>query len=175
MRELILRGNQVYIRQPEFSEMGYIRRLWADAKTMKEVGGPIHLTDEQAKAWYEKMFGDEGQKTNLFCLIYDLEGDPIGEVSFHRYDEKTKTAGFNIKVEANKRRKGNGREALELLLNYYFNVFGGEVMQDDVRITNIIGQKMLLNSGFAHIGTTPEAFIVQMTKEEFNKRKISSN
>ena len=31
------------------------RRHWGDEKTMEPVGGPVNLTDEQAKRWFEGM------------------------------------------------------------------------------------------------------------------------
>ena len=38
-----LRGTNIYLRQPKYDELEYIKLLWMDEKTMKEVGGFINI------------------------------------------------------------------------------------------------------------------------------------
>ena len=169
MNAITLKGEKVYIKQPEFKHMEYIRKLWSDEETMKDVGGVHIIDDEKAKSWFDRICGEVGEKTNFYCIIYNLNNEPVGEVSFHRYDEVKKRAGLNIKIDARYRQHGYGKEALKLLLVYYFNEFGGEIMQDGVAINNKIGQRALLNFGFEHTETTEEAFVVEMSKEKFSE------
>lgn len=47
--------NLLVLRLPTENDMQVIRWLWSDLETMKPVGGPIHLTDDQARHWFAKM------------------------------------------------------------------------------------------------------------------------
>ncbi|MBU5437145.1 GNAT family N-acetyltransferase [Tissierella sp. MSJ-40] len=106
---------------------------------------------------------------NFYCLVYSLEDEPVGEVSFHRYNEITKTAEFNVKILSKYRGRGYAKEATILLLDYYFNEFFGEVMLDSIAISNNNGQKTLLNIGFEHRSSTDGVSLVSIDKEKYNE------
>jgi RimJ/RimL family protein N-acetyltransferase len=161
------KGKLIDIRQPSFEELKFVAALWADFDTMKEVGGPIVFERERWEAWYERMV-EPGDGRNFYCLIFNKSNKPVGEVSFHRYDRASGTAELNVKVMYKHRGKGYGKEAVMLLLDYYFNEFGGEVITDAIDINNIGGQKVLLNLGFDHVLSDEKAFLVKMTKEKYN-------
>lgn len=163
-----LRGTNIYLRQPKYDELKYIKLLWMDEKTMKEVGGSISLSDEQAEKWYRRMVSP-GSETDYYCLIFDLDDTPVGEVSFHRYNEETKTGALNIKIAGVHRGKGYATEALFLLLGYYFFEFGGQVMEDSININNTAGQQVLLKFGFEHDPLVKDVFLVKITKEKFRE------
>ncbi len=94
-----LKGKNIYLRPPGYDELEYIQWLWMDEETMKEVGGSISLSDEQIEEWYRRMVSP-GSETDYYCLIFDLNDTPIGEISFHRYNAKAKTGQLNIKIAA---------------------------------------------------------------------------
>lgn len=170
----ILKGDKVYIRQPYFSEIRYIQLLWGDKATMEAVGGPIELTDEKAEQWFKRMI-DQRKETDQYFLIFNNTDDFIGEVSFHRFDRVTKIADFNIKILSEFRGNGYSQEAINLILDYYFRVFGGEIMFDDVAKDNIIGQQALLKFGFEHVPDREDVFLVKMTKEKFKSIRFDSH
>jgi RimJ/RimL family protein N-acetyltransferase len=147
--------------------MQFIRWLWSDPETMEPVGGPIHLTDDEARRWFAYMI-DPGSATNSYHLILDGENRPVGEVSFHRLDVDSMTAELNIKVAAPEREKGYARDALLLLLDYFFNRFGGRVLTDDVASGNLAGQQALLRLGFEHDPGSQDCFRLRMTREQYN-------
>ena len=132
------------------------------------------MSDEEAEKWYSGMI-DPGSDSDFYCLIFDNDDEPIGEISFHRYDHKTKTAEFNIKIASKHRSKGYSFEAIWLILGYYFHEFGGEIMNDRVGFDNIIGQQVLEKFGFEHDPDVKdeEAYVLKMTKEKF--RKLRNN
>ena len=162
----ILCGEKVYLRRPTPEEMSIVRRIWADPETMREVGGPVTLTDAQAEDWYRHVVANAG-KRHFYCLIFNNENEPVGEVSYHRYDESMGTAEFNIKVIKQYRGQGYSRESMYLILRHYFLVHGGKVMLDPIARSNIHGQLVLLNFGFEHDPAVEEDFMVQITKERF--------
>ncbi|WP_427339829.1 GNAT family N-acetyltransferase [Caloranaerobacter sp. DY30410] len=157
-------GRLIYIKQPEFDELDYVSELWSDENTMKDVGGVVSFPKERRKDWYKKMVKPTDGK-NFYCLIYNFENQPVGEVSFHRYDDDSKTAEFNIKIQSKFRGRGYAKEAMKLMLEYYFYEFNGQVMLDNV--TSISGQQALNNFGFETVLKTDNSILFKMTKERF--------
>ena len=166
MNTKILKTSGIYIRPPKPEEMDYIIKLWADPLSMAEVGGPVHLTEEQATKWFSRMVSP-GSKTVRYFLIFNQSDQPVGEISFHRYDLSTGTAEFNIKVEHCHRGQGYAGKAVPLLLRYFFFDFGGKVMCDPVALDNQPGQKALIKLGFKKDASRQDVCLLKMTKEDF--------
>ncbi|MGL4730012.1 MAG: GNAT family N-acetyltransferase [Clostridium sp.] len=166
MEKFIKKGNLVYIKKPDYEDIEYIKKLWTDEDTMKDVGGIIICDDKKWDNWYKRMVYP-GNGKNFYCLIYDINNLPVGEVSFHGYDRNTKTADLNVKVEYIHRGNSYGNEAIKLLLNYYFNEFGGEVIFDNVANEN--GVNALKKWGFEVLEEKENEVLFRMTKENFNK------
>lgn len=163
----VLRAGRIYLRPPRWDEMSFVRWLWSDLDTMAVVGGPIQLTDERASHWYARMV-DPGRPTDCYCLIFNEENRPVGEISFHRWKPERLTAGLNLKVASTDRRKGYATAAMLLFLDYYFNQFGGQVLTDDVALDNEAGQQALLKFGFEHDPAVEDVFMLRLTRDQFN-------
>jgi len=99
MEKNIINGDKTYIRPPKYEEIEYINKLWSDLDTTGEIGGPYYLSEEKALSWFQKMVEPTDGK-NFYCLIFNKSNELVGEVSFHRYDDQTKTAELNIKIES---------------------------------------------------------------------------
>jgi RimJ/RimL family protein N-acetyltransferase len=158
---------RIQLKLPVKEDLEYIRWLWSDPDTMEAVGEPVLLTDEEADWWYAYMV-DPGRPTECYRLILNEEGYPIGEVSFHRYDLKTRAAMFNLKIVNSERSKGYGREAMLLFLDYFFNGLGGCKMLDELALNNLRGQQVLLRFGFVHDPGQRDNFSVSITRKQFN-------
>jgi RimJ/RimL family protein N-acetyltransferase len=135
---------------------------------MKPVGGPVLLSDDQAKRWFKHMI-DPGRPTERYRLILDDHGDPVGEISFHHLDPNTMTAMFNLKIAHSERGKGYGREAMLIFLNQFFNELGGKEMLDDIAPDNQRGQELLLRFGFERDRSAESGFMIRMTRDQFNR------
>lgn len=159
--------HRVMLRTPVPGDLPYIRGLWADTATMRDVGGPIVIDEERARRWFERMI-DPGSARDRYFLICGTDGAPVGEISFHRYDPVSRTAELNIKIEANKRYQGHGPEALRLLLGYFFDTFGGEAMLDPVAPGNTNGRKAMQRAGFKHDPSREDVFLLRMTKRRYH-------
>lgn len=157
-------GKKVYIKQPEYSEMAYVSELWGDKDTMEGIGGVFNFSSEKWDPFYKKMVSPSDGK-NFYCLVYNNKDIPVGEVSFHGYDLVTKTARFNIKIHSKYRRLGYGREATNLMLEYYFQEFGGNIMMDNIKTEKAINLAKKLN--FEQIGKMKDGVICKITKEKF--------
>ena len=138
-------GKLIYIKMPEFNELAFVRELWGKKENMGEFGDVYSFPKEKWEMFYRKMVSPTDGK-NFYCLIYDLNDKPIGEVSFHGYNSATKVARINIKIHYEHRKKGYGEEALRLLLEYYFYEFGGQSIIDSVKSDE--GKSLLKKIGF---------------------------
>ena len=162
----VLRGKSVYLRPPRLDELPFIRRLWADRETMAAVGGTVDWPEARAKKWFARTV-HPGTSDNCYCLIFNEQGTPVGEISFHRWRPEEKTAELNIKILARHRRRGYARDALGVFLEYFFGEFGGEVMIDDVAPDNRAGRHLMATMGFRHDTERTAVYRMRMTKRMF--------
>ena len=151
---------QIKLIKPTPKQLAYTKHLWLCEETMQDVGGTRSKTEKEWHEWYAKMVTPT-DGCNQYFLIY-AEDVPVGEISFHRYDAETKTANFNIKIEAKHRRKGYAKVALALFKNYFFNEFGGEELSDEV--TSPSGIKTLKKLGFELIKTKNGIYFFKIKK-----------
>ena len=165
-------GKDVYIKQPEFEELEFVSKLWGDEETMKDIGGVFNFPKEKWSNFYNKMVYPTDGK-NFYCLIYNLDDEPVGEVSFHGYDSITKVARFNVKVLNKYRNNGYGEEGIRLLLEYYFFEFGGGIVMDN--ISNPAAMKILSKVGFQIVRQLKNETTMKLVREDFINNKKYSN
>jgi RimJ/RimL family protein N-acetyltransferase len=156
----------IKLRLPTDDDMQFIRWLWSDPETMRPVGGPIHLTDEQSQDWFTQMI-KSGSPSDCYRLIFNEKDKPVGEISFHRLNPVSMAAEFNIKIASTKRGKGYAKKAMLLFLDFFFNQVGGRIMFDDVALDNHRGQHILLDFGFEHDPKIDNVFRLFLTRERY--------
>ena len=150
----ILKYKRVTLRHPRRDDLAYIGNLWSDPKTMKEVGGPLLYSKEKLKNWYSNYI-EPGKSSNCYFLIFNEDGTPVGEVSYHGWDSSQREASLNIKIEAGYRGRGYACEALSALLKFYFVKVGGETMIDHLAPDNLGAKYFLEKFGFIEqLGST---------------------
>ena len=157
-------GKEIYIKAPEFKELIFVKEFWSDRKNMGEFGREYYFPKDKWESFYEKMVYP-GDGKNFYCLVYNNENKPIGEVSFHGYNPVTKVARINVKIHYNYRQKGYGREAIRLLLEYYFLEFGGKAIIDTVKSNE--GRNLLRKLGFEEISNFKNQATYKLTKKGF--------
>ncbi|MGV3489543.1 MAG: GNAT family N-acetyltransferase [Tuberibacillus sp.] len=157
----------IFLKQPTFEELDYVAWLWSDEKTMEPVGGVIPFPEEKRADWYRGMV-QPGDGRNFYCLIYTSENEKVGEVSFHQFDETQKTAHLNVKIAHAHRGHHYGKKAVLLLLDFYFNMFGGEVMLDDVVNTHSGAKHVLTECGFEELAAENDIIQMSISKERFD-------
>lgn len=161
---------QISLKKAEEKDLPYIRKLWADEKTMADVGGVVLMDEEKMLNWHRKI--EASETTDYYRLILNQQGEIVGEVSFHRYNEADKSAHMNIKIEHSHRGMGYSKTALAEILRYFFTEKHGEMMLDDVREENIKAIKFLLASGFEMSSGQPLPNTVRlfMSKKMYEKK-----
>lgn len=166
-REQNLPEDYIELRLPTENDLQFIRWLWSDPETMKPVGGPIRLSDDQAQHWFARMI-KPGSPTDCYRLIFNEKNEPVGEISFHRLNPGTMTAEFNIKIAVTNRGKGYAKRAMIIFLDFFFNQFGGQVMVDNIALDNYEGQQVLLRFGYEHDPSVNNVFRVKITRDRYN-------
>lgn len=142
---------RVYLKTPSFTDVtDYVRYLWSDEETMKDVGGTHEMGEERAKRWFASWIQPGNRDRRYFLIARKADDLPVGEACFYSYDPDTKIAKCSMNIEARYRGNGYAKDALELLLRLYFGEFGGEVIVDDIAAVNQRAQHVFCRFGFEH-------------------------
>ncbi|MEQ8153902.1 MAG: GNAT family N-acetyltransferase [Clostridiaceae bacterium] len=157
-------GKLVYIKKPEFYELQYVQELWNDEETMEGIGGVFNFPEERWKGFYKKMISPSDGK-NFYCLVYNMDDIPVGEVGFHGYDSAVKLARLNIKIQGKYRGRGYGKEAIRLLLEYFFLEFGGNIIME--RVNKEYSEEFISSFGGYMVSRSKGDVTYQITKESF--------
>ena len=82
-------------------------------------------------SWYERKV-HPGNPNDCYFLILNEKEQPIGEISFHRYNPDKGSGDLNVKVHAAYRRQRYARRAMAILARFYFYHLGGRMLKDRV-------------------------------------------
>jgi RimJ/RimL family protein N-acetyltransferase len=83
-----MKVNSIQLRHAQWEDMPIIRDMWSDEDTMRPVGGPVVLTNEEAKDWFARKI-DPGNPSDCYRLIMNQQGCPVGEISYRDLDPET--------------------------------------------------------------------------------------
>lgn len=158
----------VCIRKPVLEELNFILSMWADPITMKDVGGPVYLTQETGERWFEQMI-HPGNSESLYCLILVEGVTPVGEIGYQQYNPDEKSAELNVKIHHPYLGRGYGHTALRMFLDYFFNVFGGEKVIDNIPKDNFECLEMMERMGFIPVKETDLHIQFQLIKHHYNQ------
>jgi RimJ/RimL family protein N-acetyltransferase len=170
----VLHGKRISVRLPRVDELSFVRTLWSDVETMAPVGGTFDFPESKERDWFARMV-TPGSPRNCYCLIFNEKGNPVGEISFHRWDPETKSAELNVKVLASHRGQGYAKDAMDIFMRHFFGPVGGEVMIDDVALSNRGGQRLLSSFGFMQDENATDVCRMIMTRETYVSRYGESN
>jgi len=164
----VVHGQKVYLRLPRVDELSFIRTLWGDPDTMAPVGGPADFPETKAREWFARMV-QPGDPSNCYCLVYNQEDAPVGEVSFHGWDSDKQSANLNIKILSACRGQGYAKDALRAFLKFFFVGVAGRMMSDDVALTNQAGRQLLESVGFRKDDAVLDVCWMSMTRRMYFK------
>jgi diamine N-acetyltransferase len=152
----MLEGSTLILRAPEISDVDLLydwendRSLWYLSNTVAPFS---RFTLEQ----YILNAGQDIHASKQLRLMIDKKDAPanktIGSVDLFDFDPLNKRAGIGILIMKNERDKGNATEALEILLDYCFEVLHLHQVFCNIATDNLISLKLFRNFGFQEIGT----------------------
>ncbi|MHB1681726.1 MAG: GNAT family N-acetyltransferase [Bacilli bacterium] len=170
---------RLYLQTPGRGDVtSYIRHLWSDEEIMEYVGGIHVMDDERAIHWYDSWIEPGREDRRYFLIMLKNTDIPIGECYFHSFNQETKTACYGMNIEAKHRGNGYSTEVFKLLLDFYFDEFGGEMVVDAIALDNIRAQHIFLKYGFEHdpsLGDSmtsvggDDVFWVRIDKDKFEQ------
>jgi RimJ/RimL family protein N-acetyltransferase len=121
-----------------------------------DIGQSIEKTDE----WFEQIKKEQGN-SHVWLGIFLNNGTIIGNIHLHDIDKKNRSCYIGMKFsKLEYRNKGYGKEAVKLILEYGFNIYGMERISATTLETNISAQKSLEKSGFKLEGTERKAVYI---------------
>lgn len=146
-------------------DMPFIQKLWGDEESMLASGGVYQVRDEDI----DQLFGILNKKdevNNHYIIKY--ENQSIGDLSIRKMDEKM-TANLDMKILHKERNKGYGKEALKLILDYFFNQLDGSEIYFELWLVNYFAQHKLKEYGFKATLIMEDATIMTLTKEDYKE------
>lgn len=167
----MITGKKLNLVMPTREDHENVQGIWEDPETMRDLGGVVPISNERYLAWWADLF-EERQYENEYYLILDTENSEcFGEASFQYTDITVKRAMLNLKIKAGHRGQGIGSEALELLLEQYFEIFGGLVMEDCIAPANERAADWLKARGFRETGRDADGIHLELGLEEYRRRR----
>jgi RimJ/RimL family protein N-acetyltransferase len=160
--ELFRRWNE----SPEWS--------WADLHAYPPI------SPEQTKSWVEREAREGRDGDNRRFIIESAGGEPVGTIDTSHCNRLVGTFRYGLAIAPEHRRNGYAREAILLVLRFYFEEYGYQKVNTSIWSFNEPSLRMHEALGFTLEGTLRrthrragrlwDEVIVGMTIEEFHER-----
>ncbi|WP_282032477.1 GNAT family N-acetyltransferase [Winogradskyella eximia] len=148
-----LRGEHIYLRALEPEDLEFVYRIENDTSLWELSDTQTPYSRFLIKQYLENAQQDIFEAKQLRLAINTLENTTIGLIDVFDFDIKNKRAGIGILIENEvNRNQGYGREALELLINYCFEVLHLHQVYANISENNIASLKLFETNGFKIIG-----------------------
>jgi RimJ/RimL family protein N-acetyltransferase len=116
---LILTGNEVYLRPMERGDLKHLQKWGNDPEIMMLTGDVNPMSDEDVEDFFQKIQNDDNRL--WFVIVINQDDRVIGEAGLLRMFKPWKTTDLTIIIgEKDTWGKGYGTEAITLLLDYTF-------------------------------------------------------
>ena len=118
----IWQGERVRLRAIEPGDWEAFHAFDQSDTEMARTGSRIHFprSAERARTWAAEMAAAEPKNDNYRLAVADQEGRVVGSISTRDCDAHNGTFEYGIAIGAPYRRAGYAREAITLLLGYFF-------------------------------------------------------
>ena len=172
-------GEKVKLRAVETKDFNWSEDY--DNEADRTTGGRIYpnLSGEIMKKRFEERIVHNPKDDSFWWTIEDKEGNSVGHINTFKCDPQSGTFGFGITIQREFRRKGFAKEAIKLVLRYYFRELRYQKVTTSIFSFNEPSLKLHMELGFMQEGKIRRAkftngkyhdeIIVGMTKEEFDE------
>jgi len=150
----IIRGERVFLRAPERSDLPTFVRWFNDADVQRNLAmrAPMSLAAEEQ--WFDRMLTDQGTSRHQFVITLVDDGRPIGTVGLEAVDLVNGTAEFGIAIgEKSEWGKGYGTDATRAICDFGFGELRLERIGLMVYADNERGRRTYEKAGFTHEAT----------------------
>lgn len=169
----IIRGEQVYLRPAERSDLDAFVRWFNDADTTTYLAARGPMGREAEERWFEGMLERHGKRDFHFVVCLLADGRGIGTVGLHQVDHEAGSAAFGIVIgEEGDRGKGYGTDALRAVCAFGFGELRLERIYLDVYAPNVRAQRSYEKAGFVLEGTQRRAHFSQGSFWDVNRMSL---
>ncbi|MEM9987625.1 MAG: GNAT family protein [Bacteroidota bacterium] len=115
------KGKRVRLRGIELADAQFFFQLNQETAT-QQAFARTHFPQSIAsqKAFIESIHVGVSQSDDFTFVIENMEGEPVGFINSHTTDRINGTFRYGLAILQGERRKGYAREAIFLLLSYFF-------------------------------------------------------
>ncbi|MFD1063664.1 GNAT family N-acetyltransferase [Winogradskyella litorisediminis] len=148
-----LKGEHIFLRALEPEDLEFVYHIENDENIW-------HLSHTQTpysrfliKQYLDNAHQDIYEAKQLRLVISNYRNEALGLIDIFECDFKNKRAGIGIVIlDAENRGKGNGSEALALLINYCFTHLKLHQLFCNISENNTESLKLFKNNGFEIVG-----------------------
>jgi RimJ/RimL family protein N-acetyltransferase len=154
----IIRGERVYLRATERSDVPTFVRWFNDADVLRNLAmsSPMSLAAEEG--WFDRMLAAQGTTDLHFVICLLADDRPIGTTGLHAIDRANGTAEFGIAIgEKAEWGKGYGTDATRAICDFGFGELRLERIGLYVYAGNERGRRAYEKAGFTFEGTLRRA------------------
>jgi RimJ/RimL family protein N-acetyltransferase len=150
----IIRGERVYLRPPERSDLPVFVRWLADAETARQLAIRAPFSEAMEEEWFKRVVEGQGEKHYHFVICLVGDGRPIGTTDLRDLDFENGVAAFGISIgEKDEWNKGYGTDALRAICDFGFGQLRLERIWLDVYEPNARARRSYEKAGFTLEGT----------------------
>ena len=155
----MIRGERVYLRPSERSDIPTFVRWFNDAETSGYLAQRAPLSLPLEERWFERMLDGQGKDGWHFVICTLADGRPIGTIGLFALDHINGSAGMGITIgDKALWGQGLGSDALNALLDFGFGELRLERVWLDVYDFNARARRSYEKCGFVVEGTKRHGF-----------------
>jgi RimJ/RimL family protein N-acetyltransferase len=146
--------NNLTIRNAEESDSEILAKWWNDGAVMAHAGFPNGLGTTAEKIAADIATDSDDTRRRL---IIELDGTPIGEMSYHNLGDNIAEIGIKI-CDFSQQEKGYGRVLLSMLISTLFHDYGYKKIVLDTNLKNSRAQHVYEKLGFRKLRVNVDAW-----------------
>lgn len=166
-RPPIIRGELVYLRAPERSDIPTFVRWFNDADVLEHLAMGAPMSEAAETVWFDRMLDRQGKTDYHFVICLLADGRAIGTTGLHGIDYTNGSAEFGIAIgEKGEWDKGYGTDTLRAICDFAFGRLRLERVSLLVYASNARGRRAYEKAGFTLEGTFRRAHFARGRHED---------
>lgn len=146
---LTLKGELVYLRALEPEDLDLLYEVENNENFWEVSATSVPFSRYILKQYLENSHRDIYEIKQLRLVICELAGKPVGFIDIFDFDPANRRAALGILIiHDEKRKKGYGRESLELVCKYGFTHLGLHQVYANVGEENLLSKLLFEKAGF---------------------------
>ena len=148
-RRPIIRGERVYLRASERSDIPTFVQWFNDADVLRNLAMRSPMSQAAEEQWFDRMLAAEGTTDHHFVICLLADDRPIGTIGLRGVDLTNGTAEFGIAIgEPSEWEKGYGTDATRAICDFGFGELRLERIGLEVYADNARGRRAYEKAGF---------------------------